>query len=94
MAYTSWSFVASQTAGEESSVTLTSVTAGTDVLVTGRRVYFIMDDGTFLVEEGVTTEYNVWALATNPITLDVLGTSDKACRVVVEWVDANGGSII
>ncbi len=91
MAYTSWSFVASQTAGEESSVTLTSVTAGTDVLVTGRRVYFIMDDGTFLVEEGVTTEYNVWALATNPITLDVLGTSDKACRVVVEWVDANGG---
>lgn len=90
MAYTSWSFVASQTAGEESSVNLLSVTSGTDVAVTGRRVYFIMDDGTFLVEDGVTTEYNTWALATNPITLDVLGTSDKACRVVVQWVNVSG----
>ncbi len=90
MAYTAWSFTATQSAGEESSVILTASVTGTDVLVTARRAYFIMDDGTFLVEDGVTTEYNVWALATNPITLDVLGTSDKACRVVVEWVDTNG----
>jgi len=91
VAYTSWSFSATQTAGEESSVTLTATVSGTDVLVTARRVYFVMDDGSFLVEEGTSTEYNLWPLATNPITFDVLGSSDKACRVVVEWVDTNGG---
>jgi len=28
---------------------------------------------------------------TKKLTFDVLGSSDKACRVVVEWVDTNGG---
>lgn len=89
MAYTSWAFTATQSVGEPSEVMLTSVTAGTDGTITQRRVYFITDSGEFLVEEGVETEYNTWALGDNPITLDVLGTSDKACRVVVEWLNVS-----
>jgi len=89
MAYTSWAFTATQTVGEESTVTITSVTSGTDAAVTQRRVYLQMDSGEFLVPTGVTTDYNQWALADSSIDIDALGDSDKALRIVVEWLDVN-----
>ena len=45
--------------------------------------------GNFLVQEGTTTEYEVWALADSSITLALLD-KDKAVREVVQWVDTNG----
>jgi len=88
MAYTSWSFTVTQTVGEESSVTITSVTSGTDASVTQRRVYLQTDSGDFLVPTGVTTEYNAWALADSSVTIDALD-KDYGLRIVVQWLDVN-----
>lgn len=89
MAYTSWSFTVTQTVGEESSVTITSVTSGVDAAVTQRRVYLQTDSGEFLVPTGITTEYNAWALADASVTIDALGDSDKALRIVTQWLDVS-----
>ena len=88
MAYTSWSFVVSQTVGEESTVTVTSVTSGTDAAVTQRRVYLQTDSGEFLVPTGVTTEYNEWALADASVDIDCLD-KDYSLRVVTQWLDVS-----
>ena len=89
MAYTSWSFSVSQTVGEESTVTITAVVSGSDGAVTQRRVYLQTDSGEYLVPTGVTTEYNAWALADSSVDIDALGESDKALRIVVQWLDVN-----
>lgn len=88
MAYTSWSFTATQTVGEESTVTITEVVVGTDVLVTQRRVYLQTDNGTFLVPDGTTTDYVQWAIADLSIDIDCLD-KDYGLRIVVEWLDVN-----
>lgn len=89
MAYTSWSFTATQTVGEESTVTITAVVTGTDVLVTQRRVYLQTDTGEFLVPSGTSTDYTQWSIAASSIDIDALGTSDKALRIYVEWLNVS-----
>lgn len=88
MAYTSWSFNSTQTIGEESTVTITAVVTGTDVLVTQRRVYLQTDSGEFLVPTGTTTDYVQWAIANSSINIDCLD-KDYGLRIVVEWLDVN-----
>ena len=70
MAYTAWAFTISQVLGSPENIVVTSVTSGTDAAVTQRRVYISDDAGNFLVPDGITTEYNAWALATNPLTIE------------------------
>lgn len=89
MAYTSWSFTATQTVGEESTVTITAVVAGTDAAVTQRRVYLQTDTGEFLVPTGTSTDYVQWAIAASTIDIDALGTSDRALRIYVEWLNVS-----
>lgn len=88
MAYTSWSFTVTQTAGEESTVTITAVVTGTDVAVTQRRVYLQTNSGEFLVPTGTSTDYTQWAIAASSIDIDCLD-KDYGLRVVVQWLNVS-----
>ena len=88
MAYTSWSFTAAQTVGEESTVTITSVTVGTDAAVTQRRVYLQTASGEFLVPTGTSTDYIQWAIADSAIDIDCLD-KDYGLRIVTQWLNVS-----
>lgn len=83
-------FSASQNLGEESEILFTDTSTGTDVAVTQRRIYIQTPSGDYLVEDGTTTEYEVWSgfPATTTITLDVL-TKDRAVTITVQWLDVS-----
>ena len=81
-------FTATQVLGSPENIVLTDVSTGSDVAITQRRVYIQLSDGSYLVEDGTTTDYEAWALATNPLTLDVL-TQDQATAITVQWLDVS-----
>lgn len=81
-------FAASQTLGEESIITLTDNSTGSDGSVTQRRVYLRKADGTFLVPDGTSTEYIVWAYADTSIDINVL-PYDMALQIVVQWLNVS-----
>lgn len=86
MAFTSWAFSTSQTVGDPSTITVTSVTAGTDVTITQRRVYISDATGAFLVPTGTSTEYTQWDIADASIDIDCLDV-DTATRITVQWLN-------
>ena len=79
-------FSTSQTLGVPSSINIIDTSTNIDPAITSRRVYLQKADGTYLVETGTTTDYEVWILANSSITLDVLN-KDYALLVRVDWVD-------
>lgn len=85
-------FSTSQTLGESSKITLTDGSTGTDAAVVSRRISLIDKDGEYLVKEGTTTDYEVWAdfPTTTTIELDVLDGQDRALNVRVDWVNSGG----
>lgn len=78
-------FSVSQTVGAPTIVTITDTSTGSDGSITERRVYLQKTDGLFLVEDGTTTEYEVWDYADASIDLDCLD-KDYGLRIVVQWV--------
>lgn len=54
--------------------------------IDSRRIYLQDSNGDYLTPTGTTTDYIVWDLNDNPITLDVL-TQDQALNVRVDWLD-------
>jgi len=82
-------FTATQSAANPNEITLTDTSTGSDGTITTRRVYIATADGTYLVESGTSTDYEVWALplATN-ITLDVL-TEATSPNITVQWLAGN-----
>ena len=76
-------FTTSQSIGFPSRINLADESTGSDVNITGRKVYVATPAGSFLVEEGNTNEYSTWSYANSTITLDLLGLTDKAVRLVV-----------
>lgn len=85
MAYTSWSFTATQIVGEESTVTITAVVTGTDAAVTQRRVYLQTNRGEFLVPSGTSTEYTQWIISASSVDIDCLD-KDYGLRILVQWL--------
>lgn len=81
-------FSASSNSGSPSIITFVDTSTGSDSSITGRRLYMLQADGTYLVPSGTTTDYVVWALADSSISVDVL-TQDTALSVTVDWVDIN-----
>ncbi len=81
-------FSATQILGEPSEIVLTDTSTGSDVLVTSRRVYIQTADGSYLVEDGTTTDYEVWSIADTSIILDVL-PKDYAVLITVQWLNAS-----
>ena len=85
-------FSMSQNSGTPNIITATDTSTGSNVTITGRRIYLLQSDGTYLVPSGTTTNYVVWALADTSISLNVL-TQDTALTVTVDWVDINGTTV-
>ena len=85
-------FSAAQVPGEPGNIVLTDTSTGTDVSVTQRRVYIQTAAGDYLVEDGTTTEYEVWDdfPATTTLTLTDILTKDTAVRCVVQWLNISG----
>ena len=80
-------FAASQIISTPNLLILDDTSTGTDAAITTRRVYMQKSDGTYLVESGTTTNYEVWSLATgNTISFNVLD-KDYALNITVEWRD-------
>jgi hypothetical protein len=82
-------FVASQNLGLPNVIKLNDTSTGSDSAITGRRIYLIKSDGTYLVPSGSTTNYIVWNLADTEISLNILGT-DRALNVRVDWIAVSG----
>lgn len=81
-------FSISQTALDCGLVIAEDTSTGSDAAITQRRIYLQNNAGDYIVESGVTTDYNVWAWATNPISLDLL-TEDQAVSIRVDWLDVS-----
>lgn len=69
-----------------STLTLTDTSVGSDLLITERRIYLTKWDTTTIVPSGTTTEYIVWAIADDAITLTNILDRDYALNVTVIWV--------
>lgn len=78
-------FTATQYVATPNLLVLDDTSTGSDSGVTVRYVYLQKADGSYLVEEGTTTNYEVWTLASgNTISLNVLD-KDYALTITVEW---------
>lgn len=88
-------FSAEQTPGAPGDILFTDLSTGSDGTVTQRRIYIQTPSGTYLVESGTATEYEVWSgfPATTTITLEDILSQDYACRVVVQWL-TSGGTVV
>lgn len=81
------SFTATQYISVPNLIVFEDTSVGTDAAITSRRVYMQESDGTYLVESGTTTNYEVWSLAVgNTVSFDVLD-KDYALNITVEWLD-------
>lgn len=78
-----------QPAGAPEIVRITDTSTGSDAAITQRRVYLETSTGTYLVEDGTTTDYEQWAYADSVINLDVLDR-DYALALTVQWLDVSG----
>jgi hypothetical protein len=81
-------FSASQSSGTPSIITLTDTSTGSDVTIEKRRIYLLQSNGTFLVPQGVSTDYIDWPLAITSISLNVL-TQDTALSITVQWLTSS-----
>ena len=78
-------FTVAQYVSNPSLIVFTDTSTGTDSSITVRYVYMQKSDGTYLVESGNTTNYELFPLATgNTISYDVLD-KDYALTITVEW---------
>lgn len=84
-------FSTSQTYGSPQNVTFTDTSTGSDGTITQRRIYVLTYNGTYLVEDGTTTDYEVWDdfPSTTTITLDLLD-KDYGVLVTVQWLTSGG----
>jgi hypothetical protein len=72
-------------------VTLTDISTGSDPSITVRWVFFQLADGTYLVEDGTTTDYEIWPLADTSKTFDILSRSQDI-NITVQWL--NGTTVV
>lgn len=80
------SFSISQTALAPQLIIAEDTSTGSDGTIASRRITFTTASGTTLVESGVTTSYNSWALVDTTQSFDVL-TQDYALSILVQWLD-------
>lgn len=82
-------FTISQSALNPAAVTATDTSTGSDIDISVRRIFFQTAYGTYLVESGTSTDYEVWSYADASETWDIL-TEDSACSITVQWLNAGG----
>lgn len=82
------SFTVAQTPLNPSIVVITDTSTGTPANpITERRITITDYAGNYVVPVGTTTNYIVWAVGVDPITLDLL-TEDMALNIRVDWLEA------
>jgi hypothetical protein len=81
-------FTISQSALSPSNITATDTSTGSDGAITSRRIYFQTSQGTYLVESGTSTDYEVWSYSDSSETFNVL-TTDQALSITVQWLDVS-----
>jgi hypothetical protein len=81
-------FSVSQVALNPALVFISDDSTGTDAAITSRRAYVQTSLGTYLVESGVTTDYNAWALGVSPLELDIL-SEDTAVSITIQWLNVS-----
>ncbi len=82
------SFTISQSALTPGSVTANDTSAGTYDTITQRRIFFETAQGTYLVQDGITTDYEAWALADASDTWGIMDT-DHALAITVQWLNVS-----
>lgn len=87
----SQNFSVAQTPANPKYVVLTDTSTGTDGNIVSRRIYIQDAFGNYIVPTGTTTEYIVWSIGTNPISIDVL-KKDLAVNIKVQWMDSANGT--
>lgn len=85
-------FTVSQSALTPANVTVTDTSTDVTGTITQRRVYFQTTQGTYLVESGVATDYEQWALAASSDTWTILDT-DQALSITVQWLDVSNAVV-
>jgi len=87
-------FTTSQVYGEPSEIVFTDTSTGSDVSIVKRRIYIQKYNGSFVVENGTTTQYEEWNNfpATSSITLNLLD-KDYGLKIVVEWL-TSGNTVV
>jgi hypothetical protein len=79
-------FTATQYISVPNLIVFDDTSTGSDAAINSRRVYMQKSDGTYLVVDGTTTNYELWTLASgNTISYDVLD-KDYALTITVEWL--------
>lgn len=88
-------FTTAQTPGVPGNILFTDTSTGSDGDVTQRRIYIQPSNGTFLVEDGNSTDYSEWPdfPTDTEIELEDILSKDYGCRVVVQWLNV-GGTIL
>lgn len=82
-------FTTSQTLGVPNSINFIDTSTGADAAIASRRIVILTANGTYLVQSGTTTTYEVWALPLSTgITLNVL-TQDTAPSITVQYLDVS-----
>ena len=72
--------------GNANNLVLTDTSSGgSDPNLTGRTIYLVKKDGTFLTPSGSSTDYITWAIGDSSITLTDILDRDYSLNVVVEW---------
>lgn len=79
-----YSFTSAQNYGTITTATLTD-TSTSLAGITVRLVYFQKADGTYLKPTGTTTDYVVWAIGSNTLTVANLLDKDYALLIIVKW---------
>lgn len=80
-------FTVSQSGLTPDTITVTDTSTGSDAAIDKRWIYFQTSDGTYLVADGTTTDYELWAYANATQSFDVLPT-DHALAITVKWMSA------
>lgn len=79
------SFSISQSSLSPNIVTATDTSTGSDAAIASRRIFFQTAQGTYLVEDGVTTDWNSWNYADAAESFDILDT-DQSLAITVQWL--------
>ncbi len=85
-------FSTSQTVGLPNKINFLDTSTGSDVTIVGRVIFMQLYDGSYIVQDGTTTDYELWPIADSTITLNVL-EQDQAVNIIVNWVDINGDTV-
>lgn len=83
-------FTTGQTVGIPNKINFTDTSTGSDPNIVSRRVFMQTAANDYLVEQGTTTNYEVWGITSglDPLSIayDVL-KKDMALYVTVQWLD-------